>query len=99
MFFKTPVLMNFTKFFRAPLVMNTFRRLLLILLAKLEHLKDRSSLPEVFCKEGVIKYFAKFLRKHLCQNLFFEKVEALTVQLDWKRNCATGVFVLFLQNF
>ena len=31
---------------------------------------DRSSCPEVFCKNGVLKYFAKFLEKHLCQSLF-----------------------------
>ena len=28
--------------------------------------------PEVFCKEGVLRNFAKFTRKHLCQHLFFK---------------------------
>ena len=42
----------------------------------------RSSLPEVFCKKGVLKDFAKFTGKHLCQSLFitacnFIKKEAL----------------------
>ena len=36
--------------------------------------KTRSSRPEVFCKKGVLRNFAKFLRKHLCQSLFFNKV-------------------------
>ena len=30
--------------------------------------------PEVFCKKSVLKNFAKFTRKHLCQRLFFNKV-------------------------
>ena len=35
---------------------------------------DRSSRLEVFCKKGVLKNFAKFTGKHLCQSLFFNKV-------------------------
>ena len=31
----------------------------------------------MFYKKGVIKYFAKFAEKHLCQSLFFNKVEGL----------------------
>ena len=34
----------------------------------------RSSRPEVFCKKGVLRNFAKFTGKHLCQSLFFNKV-------------------------
>ena len=30
--------------------------------------------PEVFCKKGVLRNFAKFTGKHLCQSLFFNKV-------------------------
>ena len=30
--------------------------------------------PEVFYKKGIIKNFAKFTGKHLCQSLFFNKV-------------------------
>ena len=37
-------------------------------------LKDRSSHLEVFCKKGVLRNFAKFTGKHLCQRLFFNKV-------------------------
>ena len=33
---------------------------------------DRSSHPEVFCKKGVLKKFAKFTGKHLCQSLFLK---------------------------
>ena len=37
----------------------------------------RSSHPEVFCKKGVLRNFAKFTGKHLCQSLFFNKVAGL----------------------
>ena len=30
--------------------------------------------PEVFCKKGVLRNFAKLTGKHLCQSLFFNKV-------------------------
>ena len=36
-----------------------------------------NSRPEVFCKKGVLRNFAKFVGKHLCQNLFFNKVAGL----------------------
>ena len=32
---------------------------------------------EVFCKKGVLRNFAKFTEKHLCQVLFFTKVAGL----------------------
>ena len=32
---------------------------------------------EVFCKKSVLKNFAKFTEKHLCQSLFFNKVAGL----------------------
>ena len=34
----------------------------------------RSSHPDVFCEKGVLRNFTKFTGKHLCQNLFFNKV-------------------------
>ena len=37
----------------------------------------RSSRPEVFCKKGVLRNFAKFTGKHLCQSFFFNKVAGL----------------------
>ena len=36
-----------------------------------------SSRPEVFCKKCVLRNFAKFTGKHLCQSLFFNKVAGL----------------------
>ena len=40
-------------------------------------LTTRSSRPEVFCKKGVVRNFAKFTGKHMCQSLFFNKVAGL----------------------
>ena len=37
----------------------------------------RSSRPEVFFKKSVLRNFAKFTGKHLCQSLFFNKVAGL----------------------
>ena len=37
----------------------------------------RSSRPEVFRRKGVLRNFAKFTGKHLCQSLFFNKVAGL----------------------
>ena len=34
----------------------------------------RSSNPEVFCRKGVLRSFAKFTGKHLCQSIFLNKV-------------------------
>ena len=34
----------------------------------------RSSGPEMFRQKGVLRNFAKFTGKHLCQRLFFNKV-------------------------
>ena len=39
--------------------------------------QDRSSRPEVFFKKAVLRNFAKFTGKHLCQSLFFIKVTGL----------------------
>ena len=34
----------------------------------------RSHRPEVFCKKGALRNFTKFIGKHLCKSLFFNKV-------------------------
>ena len=37
----------------------------------------RSSRPEVFCRKGVLRNFAKFTGKHLYQNLYYNKAVGL----------------------
>ena len=39
--------------------------------------RSRSSRSEVFCRKGVLRSFAKFTGKQLCQSLFFNKVAGL----------------------
>ena len=45
----------------------------------------RSNRPEVFCKKGVLRNFAKFTGKHQCQSLFFNKVAGLRPEVLLKR--------------
>ena len=67
----------------------------------------RSSCPEVFCKKDVLRNFAKFTGKHLCQSFFFDKVAGLRLAIllkkrPWRRcfpvNFAKFLKTLFLQN-
>ena len=51
----------------------------------------RSSRPEVICKKTVLKIFAKFTGKSLCQSLFLIKLQAL-------RDSGTGVLLWTLRN-
>ena len=37
---------------------------------------SRSTRPEVLCKKEVLRNFSKFTGKHLCQSLFFNKLQA-----------------------
>ena len=41
--------------------------------------------PKVFCKKGVLRNFAKFTGKHLCQSLFFNKVAGMRLLLHAKK--------------
>ena len=57
--------------------------------------------PEMFCKKGVLKNFAKFTGKHQSQNLFFNKVtgvmpKALLKKRLWHR-CFPVNFSKFLR--
>ena len=48
-------------------------------------IKRQKQLPEVFCKKVVLRNFAKFTGKLLCQSLFFNKVVGLRPKLLKKR--------------
>ena len=61
----------------------------------------RSSRPDVFCKNGILRNFTKFTGKHLCQGLFFDKVAGLRPatllkKRLWHRSFAVN-FVKFLR--
>ena len=53
----------------------------------------RNSRPVVFCEKGVLRNFAKFTGKHLCQSLFFNKVTGLRPATLLKRDSSTSVFL------
>ena len=55
----------------------------------------RSSRPKMFCKKGVLKNFAKFTGKHLCQSLFFNKVVGLR---PFFQNTSGGSFCNFVES-
>ena len=61
----------------------------------------RSSRPDVFCKKGVLRNFAKFTEKHLCHSLFFNKVPGLRSAILFKKRlqhrCFPVNFVKFLR--
>ena len=61
------------------------RKFIARLLDNLKHAKGRSSRPEVFYKKGVLKNFAKFTGKHLCQSLFLIKLLAEACNVIKKR--------------
>ena len=48
--------------------------------------------PEMFCKKGVLRNFAKFTGKHLCQNPFFNKVVCPRPATSFKKETLTQVF-------
>ena len=69
--------MNFSKcaFFYFYCKNKTFHGLLLLFIFTLSIF--RSSHQRCSMKKGVLRNFAKFTEKHLCQSLFFNKVTAL----------------------
>ena len=56
------------------------------------HFLNGSSRPEVLCKKGVLRNFTKFTGKHLCQSLYFLKLQ----QRIWHR-CFYVNFMRFLR--
>ena len=68
---------------------------------KIGVLIGRSSRAGVFCKKGVLRNFTKFTGKHLCQNIFFNKVAGLKPATLLKKRlwhrCFPVNFVKFLR--
>ena len=53
----------------------------------LYNLINRSSRPEEFCKKGVIRNFAKFTEKYMCQSLFLNNVAGLRPKVFFCEIC------------
>ena len=64
----------------------------------LDTTKFRSIRPEEFCKKSVLRNFAQFTWKHPYQSFFFNKVVGLSLQLHWKSDSGTGVFLWILRD-
>ena len=67
-FFPTVLFMSFNQ---------TLKHIVFQITSKLQarcFIMNRNSCLEVFCRKGVVRNFAKFTGKHLCQSLFFIKV-------------------------
>ena len=66
------------------------------------YLYNRSSHPEVFRKKGALKDLEKFIGKHLCWSLFFNKVARLrpaTLLKKWlQHRCFRENFAQFLRS-
>ena len=65
----------------------------------LEKFSYRSNRPEVFCKKGILKNFAKILGKHLCQSLFFNRVAGGAGNIILKEPPAQVFSCEFSENF
>ena len=61
--------------------------------------KLRSSLPEVFCKKAVLRNFAKFTGKHLCQSLLSNKVAGLRPATLLKKRLGHSCFPVNFAKF
>ena len=71
---------NTTKFVQFILLMEKLQRI--IPTQRKVLVMNRSSRPDVFCKKGVLRNFAKFTGKHLFQSLSFNKVAGLKL---WRK--------------
>ena len=60
---------------------------------------DRSSRLEVFYKRGVLRSFAKFAGKHLCQSLFLHKVVGLRTVILLKKRLLQRCFPVNFAKF
>ena len=59
----------------------------------------RSSGPEVFCKKDVLRNFAKFLGKHLCQSLLFNKGTCNFIKKRLWHRCFSVNFAKIFKSF
>ena len=64
---------------------------------KIRDAKLRSSCPEVFFKKGVLRNFAKFTGKHLCQRLFINKVAGLACNCEFCEFCEISKNAFFTE--
>ena len=59
----------------------------------------RNTRPDVFCKKGVLRNFAKITGKHLCPSVFFNKVAGLRPASFLKKRLWHRCFPVNFVNF
>ena len=57
-----------------------------------KHLYKRASHRSCSVRKGVLRSFTKFTGKHLCQSLFFNKVDSVLVKFYIKKGTLTQAF-------
>ena len=62
------------------------------------HTKNRSSPPEVFCKKGVLRNFAKFTGKHLGQSLCNLIKKEILAQVFSCKFCKISKYTFFTEH-
>ena len=55
--------------------------------------------PDALFKKGVIRNFAKLTRKHLCWNLFFDKVKLCRPTIHYKGDFSAGFSLVNFAKF
>ena len=58
-----------------------------------------NEMNEVFCEKDVLRNFAKFIRKHLCQSLFFNKAAGLRSLTFLKKETLAQIFPVNFAKF
>ena len=58
--------------------------------------KSEKQSPEMFCKKGVLRNFTKITGKHLCQSLFFNKVEGVVKSQNHFDICVKSTWWIYL---
>ena len=64
-----------------------------------QNLGVRSNRPEVLCRKGVLRKFAKFTGNHLCQRIFSNKFAALRPATLLKKRLCHRCFPVNFSNF
>ena len=76
---------------------NDFFIILHLRLFKNNVVSNRSSHQELFHEKGVLKNFAKFVKKHLCWSLFVNKVETQVFTCAFCKIFKNNFFIEHLQ--
>ena len=74
--------MKIAKFLRTPILQIISERVLW------KFKDEQKQASRIVCKKGVLRNFTKFTGKHLCQGLFFNKVEGLSPATLLKKRLA-----------